>query len=167
MINQSSHHNENCTGNTDWTRTVDAIYESGIAWFNSMGNAGHTSVTTCNAGAEAAALGGFAISAITFGGSATTSVMYGGNSRGGVGSSPANGRNRAIVGITAPTNFEYPYAYSASVVDGSSNPLTYGTDWTVAADGVTLQILGAACDTLKASATTTVAASFPCGSVIF
>jgi len=45
--------------------------------------------------------------------------------------------------------------------------LTYGTDWNVDADGVTLHLLGAACNTLKTANNPTVDATFDCGSVIF
>lgn len=44
--------------------------------------------------------------------------------------------------------------------------LTYGTDWTVDANGKTIHILGAACTKLKGEATPVVDASFPCGVVI-
>ena len=44
--------------------------------------------------------------------------------------------------------------------------LTYGTDWTLDPDGVTIHILGGACDTLKSTANAVVDAAFPCGSVI-
>jgi hypothetical protein len=44
--------------------------------------------------------------------------------------------------------------------------LTYGTDWTVLADGKTLELTGNACTTLENSSSPTVTASFPCGSVI-
>jgi hypothetical protein len=44
--------------------------------------------------------------------------------------------------------------------------LHYGTDWVVV-NGTTIQLIGAACTTLKSSANPTVDASFPCGAVIF
>lgn len=129
LINHSAHYLENCSGNTDWARTVNAIYESGIAWFNAMGNKKHDDVALCNAGGEAAALGAFAVNAITWDDAATTSGMAPLNSRGGVGSSPADGRSRAIVGIAAPTNFAYPYAHTVTEVDCSGAPMIYGADW--------------------------------------
>ncbi len=46
-------------------------------------------------------------------------------------------------------------------------PLTYGTDWSVASDGITLHLLGGACDTLKMSAHPKISATFSCGAVIF
>ena len=45
--------------------------------------------------------------------------------------------------------------------------LVYGTDWTVDPSGTVIHLIGTACDTLKASQTPMVDASFPCGSVIF
>jgi len=50
-------------------------------------------------------------------------------------------------------------------LDGS--PLTFGTDWTLDANGMTIHILGAACATLKSTPSAVVDATFPCGSVIF
>ena len=48
----------------------------------------------------------------------------------------------------------------------NGNQLKYGTDWTVAADGLTLRILGNACTTLKNSANPAVDATFSCNAVI-
>lgn len=45
--------------------------------------------------------------------------------------------------------------------------LTFGTDWNISGDGLTLHILGRACDTLKATPNATVDATFACGTVIF
>ncbi len=44
--------------------------------------------------------------------------------------------------------------------------LTYGTDWTVDSNGVTLHLLGSACTTLKESPDPVLDAGFPCGVVI-
>jgi hypothetical protein len=45
--------------------------------------------------------------------------------------------------------------------------LTYGTDWMLDPDGLTIHLLGTACTMLKSVAASTVDATFPCGSVIF
>lgn len=45
--------------------------------------------------------------------------------------------------------------------------LTYGTDWTLDMDGVTIHLLGNACNTLKSSPNPIVDATFGCGAVIF
>jgi hypothetical protein len=45
--------------------------------------------------------------------------------------------------------------------------LTFGTDWNISGDGLTLHILGKACDTLKTTMGATVDATFACGTVIF
>ncbi|HEX4419488.1 MAG TPA: VWA domain-containing protein [Kofleriaceae bacterium] len=45
--------------------------------------------------------------------------------------------------------------------------LTYGTDWTLDMDGVTIHLLGTACNTLKTTTNPTVDATFSCGAVIF
>jgi hypothetical protein len=49
----------------------------------------------------------------------------------------------------------------------NGNPLTYGTDWTLDADGITIRLIGDACTTLKSSANPVVDAVFACGAVIF
>ena len=54
---------------------------------------------------------------------------------------------------------------SSGTVTLNGMTLTYGTDWTLV-NGNTLELQGAACDTLKSSSNPTVDASFPCGSVI-
>jgi hypothetical protein len=43
--------------------------------------------------------------------------------------------------------------------------LTYGVDW-ILVDGMTIRLIGAACDELTSSADPTVDASFPCGAVV-
>lgn len=45
--------------------------------------------------------------------------------------------------------------------------LTYGTDWTVDADGITVHLLGNACTTLKNAVNPRVEGTFPCEAVIF
>lgn len=55
---------------------------------------------------------------------------------------------------------------SGSVKVNGTN-LTYGTDWTLDPDGLTIHLLGTACTMLKSVAASTVDATFPCGSVIF
>jgi hypothetical protein len=54
---------------------------------------------------------------------------------------------------------------SSGTVTLDGQTLTYGTDWTLV-NGNTIELIGAACDTLKNSANPSVDASFPCGSVI-
>jgi hypothetical protein len=49
----------------------------------------------------------------------------------------------------------------------NGNPLAYGTDWTLDADGFTIHLLGAACTTLKTTPNAVVDATFSCGAVIF
>ncbi|HET9987318.1 MAG TPA: vWA domain-containing protein, partial [Kofleriaceae bacterium] len=57
-------------------------------------------------------------------------------------------------------------APGASVTLNGMN-LTYGTDWTLDPNGMTIHILGSACTTLKNTPNAVVDAAFPCGSVIF
>lgn len=49
----------------------------------------------------------------------------------------------------------------------NGNPLTYGTDWTLDPDGITIRLLNNACTTLKSTPNPTVDAVFACGAVIF
>jgi hypothetical protein len=56
-------------------------------------------------------------------------------------------------------------AQSGTVTLNGAN-LTFGTDWTVDKDGVTLHLLGTACNTLKTADNPTVDATFACGAVI-
>ena len=44
--------------------------------------------------------------------------------------------------------------------------LVYGTDWTLGANGMTIQLLGSACTTLENSTNPVIDATFPCGAVI-
>lgn len=45
--------------------------------------------------------------------------------------------------------------------------LIYGTDWTIDPDGMTVHLLGGACQTLKSSANPVVKGTFPCGTIIY
>lgn len=57
---------------------------------------------------------------------------------------------------------------SAGIVTiNNGQPLTYGTDWTLDADGMTIRLLGAACNSLQSATSPVVDASFPCGTIIF
>jgi von Willebrand factor type A domain len=65
--------------------------------------------------------------------------------------------NQAVDPASAPN--------ATVTLDGT--PLTYGTDWTLDPNGMTIHIIGAACTTLKSTPNAMVDATFPCGSVIF
>jgi hypothetical protein len=58
-----------------------------------------------------------------------------------------------------------PNQASSGMVTLDGMQLTYGTDWTVV-NGNTLELLGAACTTLKTAANPTVTATFSCGAVV-
>ena len=49
-------------------------------------------------------------------------------------------------------------------IDGRT--LTFGTDWNLDRDGITIHILGNACTMLKAATNPVVDAAFPCGTII-
>jgi von Willebrand factor type A domain len=55
---------------------------------------------------------------------------------------------------------------STGIVTLDGMDLTFGTDWNLDKDGVTIHLLGRACDTLKMAANPTVDATFACGAVI-
>lgn len=59
-----------------------------------------------------------------------------------------------------------PAAAATGTVTLNSMPLTFGTDWTVDADGKTIHVLGAACTMLKTSPSASLEASFPCGAAV-
>lgn len=59
-----------------------------------------------------------------------------------------------------------PAAACDGTVTLNGNTLTCGTDWNVDQDGMTIHLLGQACDELKASPDPMVEAVFPCGSII-
>jgi hypothetical protein len=58
-----------------------------------------------------------------------------------------------------------PNQASSGTVTLNGSTLMYGQDWTLV-NGNTIELVGAACDTLKSSSNPSVDASFPCGSVI-
>jgi hypothetical protein len=55
---------------------------------------------------------------------------------------------------------------SQGTVTLNGTTLTLGTDWTLLPDGTTIELQGAACDTLKSTPNPVVDASFPCGVII-
>ena len=55
----------------------------------------------------------------------------------------------------------------SGIVSLNGTNLTYGTDWTLDADGLTIHLLGGACNTLKTSVNPVVDALFACGAVIY
>jgi hypothetical protein len=59
-----------------------------------------------------------------------------------------------------------PDQAASGMVSLNGQPLTYGTDWKVV-NGSTLELIGAACDTLKNSSSPQVDATFSCGAVLF
>jgi len=65
-----------------------------------------------------------------------------------------------ITGMVDPTQA------SAGTVTLDGTPLSYGTDWTLDPNGMTIHIVGSACTTLKTAANPVVDAAFPCGAVI-
>jgi hypothetical protein len=82
-----------------------------------------------------------------------------------------NGFNSIINGVLSCdltiTGTVDPATASGGTVTLNGMNLTYGTDWTVDPNGMTIHLLGGACNTLKNSPNAVVDASFPCGSVIF
>jgi hypothetical protein len=74
---------------------------------------------------------------------------------------------KAITGSVQPCDLTLDAPIPAAsgptgTVTLNGTALTYSTDWTLDADGVTLHVLGAACTTLKTSVTPTLDAMFAC-----
>jgi len=59
-----------------------------------------------------------------------------------------------------------PATANQGTVTLNGTMLTYGTDWVVDPNGMTIHLLGQACTDLKSSANPVVDASFPCGTVV-
>jgi hypothetical protein len=59
-----------------------------------------------------------------------------------------------------------PASANQGTVTLNGATLTYGTDWTVDPNGMTIHLIGQACQTLQSSPNPTVDATFPCGAVI-
>ena len=82
----------------------------------------------------------------------------------------ANGLNAIIGGVLSCdltiSGMVDPSTASQGTVILNGMTLVYGTDWTVDPNGMTIHLLGAACDALKNSSNPTVDASFPCGVVV-
>lgn len=60
-----------------------------------------------------------------------------------------------------------PSAAAMGQVVLNGTPLAHGTGWTLSADGKTIELIGADCQTFKNGDTATLSATFPCGTVIF
>jgi hypothetical protein len=59
-----------------------------------------------------------------------------------------------------------PSDAQTGIVTLNGKDLAFGTEWTIDKNGMTIRLLGKACDTLKTSSNPTVNAEFACGSVI-
>ena len=59
-----------------------------------------------------------------------------------------------------------PADAQTGIVTLDGTDLTFGTDWNLDKDGVTIHLLGKACDSLKMAANPKVDAVFACGAVI-
>lgn len=78
--------------------------------------------------------------------------------------------NQIISGaISCDLNINMPVdpasAPGATVTLDGTN-LTYGTDWTLDPNNMTIHIIGAACNTLKTTPNADVEATFPCGAIL-
>lgn len=59
-----------------------------------------------------------------------------------------------------------PSQAASGTVTLDGMPLSYGTDWTVTNNGMTITLIGSACTTLENTPNPVVDATFPCGTVI-
>jgi hypothetical protein len=82
----------------------------------------------------------------------------------------ANGLKAIINGVLSCdltiTGTVDPATANQGTVTLNGMTLTYGTDWTVDPNGMTIHLVGMACTTLQNSSNPTVDASFPCGTVV-
>lgn len=121
-----------CAGNTAAGQVANALYESGVAYLKSAGNQGHGSATNCMVTSPGAAIGVLSVAAWQAGDDGQAPVdsgeeyQYPGSSRGGT---STWGRGRTIIGVTASSLYEYPYAYEDPLVNWASVQYIYGTDW--------------------------------------
>lgn len=139
-----------CLGTDSGSISANSIFESGIAVFVAAGNLGSDDPADCRVNRPASAIGAFAVGAYDLD-SSDNEGLYddpdtgytpgdnpgsdnddAGSSRGGT---DDEGDGRTIIGLMAPTPWQFPYAYSSTLTDGSSNPLVYGTDWPTSAPG--------------------------------
>ena len=86
--------------------------------------------------------------------------------RGGFGPALAGGCESVLSCDLALNGTIDPDQVASGMVSLNGQPLQYGTDWKVV-NGSTLELIGAACDTLKASPSPHVDATFTCGAVLF
>jgi hypothetical protein len=82
----------------------------------------------------------------------------------------ANGINAIINGalscdLTISGTIDASQAMNGMLSINGMN-LTYGTDWTLDPNGMTIHVLGAACTSLESTPNPVIDASFPCGAVI-
>ncbi|MDP2309213.1 MAG: S8 family serine peptidase [Pseudomonadota bacterium] len=135
-VNLSSHSasylsDATCAGTDTPSVNYNSLYEEGIALFKSASNPGHDSTTNCTVGSPGSAIGAFTVGAYAVD-SSHDEVIWRNSStyataRGGT--SYAEGRDRTIIGLAGPSSVEFPYAFDSTLLDGSGNPLKYGTDW--------------------------------------
>lgn len=102
LLNHSASGNVDpeCTGADANSDAWNALYEAGIATFQSNGNANHDVITDCTVQSPGSALGMMTVAAYQVN-SSGAEVLYSGNSLGGAGS---EGGGRSINGLTAPSN---------------------------------------------------------------
>ena len=117
-----------CSGAVARTRAWNAMYEDGVAMFNSNGNNEHSNIFDCTMPAPATAMGVFVVAAYDTdpGNSpADAPAISSATSLGGV----ATDGIRTMYGVAAPNDILYPFNH-----DGDS-AFQYGADWTPA-DGI-------------------------------
>ncbi|MBN2801425.1 MAG: S8 family serine peptidase [Deltaproteobacteria bacterium] len=108
-----------CTGTPSLSKTANAMYEAGVAVFNSHGNRGHLDPDDCTVTDPGSAIGVFTVGAYEVS-ALDQEVDFPSNSRGGTAN---EGRRRSIIDIIAPTNIEFPYPYRGDL------SFYYGADW--------------------------------------
>lgn len=123
VVNASFSLFESCEADVTGTPSWNLLYENGVSIFKSAGN--NNNQPPCAVGAPAAAMGVFPIAAYVVN-SNDEEAIDPDSSRGGTGSSWAEGASRSIIGAAAPSNYDV-MAYARESVHCN---LGYGPDWT-------------------------------------
>ncbi|HMV66517.1 MAG TPA: S8/S53 family peptidase [Myxococcota bacterium] len=112
-VNISANMGLDCSATSAAAHDADAVFESSVAIFKSASNYEHSSTTTCTVGSPAGAPGVFTVGAYRVTGD-DEEVINAQSSRGGVGSSSANGASRSIIGAAQISGNAFPYPNSGT-----------------------------------------------------
>jgi hypothetical protein len=118
IVAQSNSFSQACTGQTAKDQSFNALFEAGMAVFNSTGNQGSSS--TCNVQAPAPALGVFAVNQYKFLPTGEPALDTGAS----IGSV-----DWSIIDLVAPTPIRYGLSHYDGPTFGNGGTTRYGADW--------------------------------------